>query len=274
MGSPVRAATALRPAARGRDTATWESASRVAYDLATGMTWLATERRPGEYQFTLTRREVDAGALCYSGQADASRLSALSALAGSLAGLLGISVSAATRLLEGFGSLAALRRADPAVLRATHGLSPRQTRRLADALDLATSLLLEPRDEQPQVRGPHDAARLVLPEMGLLEREQMRLLLLNTRNRLIAAVTLYHGTTSECPVRVAEIMREAVRHNAVALIVVHNHPSGTIEPSPDDVRITRSLVRAGELLDISVLDHLVVSSQSYTSLRERGLGWS
>ncbi len=261
------------PAVGRRSTATWQSAPRAAYDLFAGVTWLATEQRPGEYRVTLSRTAGHCPP-CHSGRAAPGPAADLPAVAGPLARLLDTSISTATRLLENHGSLAALRQTDRAVLQSNHGLSARQAQRLADALDLAASLLLERRAEQPQVRGPHDAARLVLPEMGLLEREQMRLLLLNTRNRLIAAVTLYHGTTSECQVRVAEIMREAVRHNAVSLIVVHNHPSGTADPSPEDVRITRSLVQAGELLDISVLDHLVIGRDVFTSLRERGLGWS
>jgi len=126
---------------------------------------------------------------------------------------------------------------------------------------------------QPQMTSPADAARLLVPEMSLLESEQMRVLLLNTKNRLIATVTLYNGTVSACQVRVGEIFREAVRHNATSLILVHNHPSDDPTPSPEDVAITREIVQAGRLLDIDVLDHLVVGGDAYTSLRERGLGW-
>ncbi len=109
--------------------------------------------------------------------------------------------------------------------------------------------------------------------MSLLESEQMRVLLLNTKNRLIATVTLYNGTVSACQVRVGEIFREAVRHNATSLILVHNHPSADPTPSPEDVAITREVVRAGQLLDVEVLDHLVIGGDTYTSLRERGVGW-
>jgi DNA repair protein RadC len=114
---------------------------------------------------------------------------------------------------------------------------------------------------------------LLLPEMGLLEAEQMRLLLLDTKNRLIAALTLYAGTVSACQVRVAEVFREAVRRNASALILAHNHPSGMADPSPEDVRLTREVVQAGRLLGVDVLDHLIIGADAYTSLRERGLGW-
>jgi len=126
---------------------------------------------------------------------------------------------------------------------------------------------------QPQMTSPADAARLLVPEMSLLESEQMRVLLLNTKNRLIATVMLYNGTVSACQIRVGEIFREAVRHNATSLILVHNHPSADPTPSPEDVAITREVVRAGQLLDVEVLDHLVIGGDTYTSLRERGVGW-
>jgi len=193
-----------------------------------------------------------------------------SALLGRVAG---VDLAVASALLDRYGSLGALRRVDASILRTAHGLTRRQAERLVDALDLATRVLIEPREERPRVTSPRDAARLVLPEMGLLESEQMRVLLLNTKNRLITAVTLYSGTVSACHVRVAEVFREAVRHNATALILLHNHPSGATDPSPEDVQLTREVIQAGRLLDVSVLDHLVVGRNAFTSLRERDLGW-
>ena len=190
-----------------------------------------------------------------------------------LARIVGTRPTNAARLLADYGSLRALRHADVPTLGAQHDLTQRQIARLQDALDLAARLMMEPCEARPKVTGPQDAARLVLPEMGLLESEQMRVLLLNTKNRLIAAITLYNGTVSACHVRLAEVFREAVRCNASALIVVHNHPSGDPTPSPEDVAITREAVRAGQLLDVGVLDHLVVGGNVYTSLRERRLGW-
>ncbi len=190
-----------------------------------------------------------------------------------LARVAGIAPDVVVGLLGHYGSLGALRRADAPTLRAAHGLTRRQADRLVDALDLATRLLLEPREERPRVTSPRDAAQLVLAEMGALESEQMRVLLLDTKNHLIAAVTLYAGTVNACHVRVAEVFREAVRRNATSLILAHNHPSGAVEPSPEDIALTHEVVQAGKLLDVEVLDHLVVSAGSYTSLHERGLGW-
>jgi len=190
-----------------------------------------------------------------------------------LARVTGVAPAVAATLLNHYGSLGDLRHVDAPTLHATHGLTRHQAGRLVDALDLATRLLVEPKEERPRVTSPRDAARLVLPEMGLLESEQMRVLLLDTKNRLIAAVTLYAGTVNACHVRVAEVFREAVRRNATSLILAHNHPSGAVDPSPEDVALTCELVQAGRLLGVDVLDHLVVAAGAYTSLHERGLGW-
>ena len=73
--------------------------------------------------------------------------------------------------------------------------------------------------------------------------------------------------------RVAEVLREAVRENCPAIVVVHNHPSGDPTPSPEDVEVTKQIVEAGKLMDIDVLDHLIVAQTRFISLREKGLGF-
>jgi DNA repair protein RadC len=109
--------------------------------------------------------------------------------------------------------------------------------------------------------------------MGGLEQEHLRTLLLDTKNRVLASPTIYVGSVNASIIRVSEIFREAVRENATALIVAHNHPSGDPTPSPEDVHVTRSIVEAGSLLGIDVLDHLVIGHQRFVSLKERGLGF-
>ena len=111
-------------------------------------------------------------------------------------------------------------------------------------------------------------------EMSVLEQEHMRVLLLDTRNRVLAVPTVYQGSLNTSVVRVSEIFRDAIRQNAAAIIVVHNHPSGDPTPSSEDVAVTRSIIIAGKLLDIEVLDHLVIGNQRFVSLKERGLAFS
>ena len=124
-----------------------------------------------------------------------------------------------------------------------------------------------------QVRTPADVATLLLSEMSMLEREVFAVVILDTRNRVLRHQTLYQGSLNQSQVRVAEVFQEAIRRNAAAIIVAHNHPSGDPSPSPEDIAVTRDLVSAGKLLGIDVLDHLVIGRARWVSLRERGLGF-
>jgi DNA repair protein RadC len=90
---------------------------------------------------------------------------------------------------------------------------------------------------------------------------------------VLAIRTVYQGSVNQAQVRIAEVFREAIRHNAVALIAVHNHPSGDPTPSAADVALTAALAKAGDLLDVDVLDHLIIGRGRHTSLRRLGLGF-
>ena len=112
-------------------------------------------------------------------------------------------------------------------------------------------------------------------DMGLLPEEHLRVILLNTRNHVIEIVEVYKGSVNSSQVRVAEVFQAAIAQKASAIIVTHNHPSGDITPSPDDVAVTRAIVQAGKMLDIQCLDHLIVGANGqWCSLKERGLGFN
>ena len=100
------------------------------------------------------------------------------------------------------------------------------------------------------------------------------MLLLNTRNQVLGIPEIYKGNVSSAVVRTAEVFRPAVREGCPSIIVVHNHPSGDPTPSSDDARVTEQLVKAGRLLDIDVLDHVVVAQGGFVSLKDRGLGFT
>lgn len=181
----------------------------------------------------------------------------------------------ATHLLVTFGGLAGLARASIEEMAAVHGIGTAKATQIKAALELGKRLGIAFPEERPQVKSPADVANLVLLEMGLLEQEEMRVLLLDTKSRVLAMHTVYVGNLNTSLVRVGELFRDAVRANCAAVVVVHNHPSGDPTPSPEDVSVTREIVQeAGKLLGIEVLDHLVIGRQKYVSLKERGLGFN
>jgi DNA repair protein RadC len=182
-------------------------------------------------------------------------------------------VALSTRLLSQFGGLAGLAKASFGDLAAVKGLGTAKTAQLKAAIELGRRLLVSSPDSRPQITSPLDAANLLMLEMGGLEQEHLRTLLLDTKNRVLASPTVYVGNVNSSIIRVSEIFRDAVRENATAIIVAHNHPSGDPTPSPEDVQVTRSIVEAGSLLGIDVLDHLVIGHQRFVSLKERGLGF-
>lgn len=146
---------------------------------------------------------------------------------------------------------------------------PKELRALLETL----GAILRPLNRE-QIKSPADVAALLLVEMGHLDQEELRAVLLDTKNRVQDIVTVYRGSLNTSLIRVGEVFKAAVRWNSAALIVAHNHPSADPTPSPEDVLVTRHIVEAGKLLDVEVLDHLVVGQGRWVSLRERGLGFS
>ena len=124
-----------------------------------------------------------------------------------------------------------------------------------------------------QIHRPSDVADRLTIQLGTLEREELHVLLLNTRNIVIDQERVYQGNVSASLVRVGELFRSAVQRHAAGIILVHNHPSGDPTPSPDDLHLTAEVVAAGRLLDIAVLDHLIIGGGTFVSLRDRGVSF-
>ena len=182
-------------------------------------------------------------------------------------------VALSQRLLVQHGGLGGLNRIAFGDLCDERGMGTAKACALKAALELGRRLMMEDA-QRIQIRSPQDVASLLMIEMGHLENECLRTVLLNTKNHVLAMPTIYQGSVNQMGIRVGELFREAVRHNATAMIVVHNHPSGDPTPSPEDVAVTRTLVEAGKMMDIEVLDHLVIGKQKFVSLKERRLGFS
>ena len=149
------------------------------------------------------------------------------------------------------------------------GLSRTQAQRLSVICELAQRLALVDPGEHPRIVSADDAAALLRPLMVHLEHEEFRVLVLDTKNCVIANVLLYTGTVSSSSLRVAEVFRPAIVRNSPNILVAHNHPSGDSSPSPEDYEVSRQLVEAGRVLDIEMLDHLIIGNPRYVSLKER-----
>ncbi len=182
-------------------------------------------------------------------------------------------VEVGQRLLKKFNGLGGLHRAPIKELMGQHAIGEAKAAQIKAAIELGNRLRLEAPNERASINSPEDAAALVQFEMSALEQEHLRVILLDRRNRVLEIVEVYKGSVNSSQVRVGELFKDAIRANASAIIVVHNHPSGDPTPSPDDVAVTRALVQAGKLLDVDVLDHMVIGQGKSVSLKERGLGF-
>jgi len=157
----------------------------------------------------------------------------------------------------------------------------REKRQVAETLaklrqlhdELNTQLYNHPA-ERPTIHTPRDAFAILRCFLGALDHEELWVLNLDTRNRLLHLVKLYQGSVNSSQVRVAEVFRAAIADNAPTIILTHNHPSGDPTPSPEDVAVTRAIVQAGKILDIDVVDHLIITHDHYVSLKERSLGFN
>jgi len=206
-----------------------------------------------------------------------ARIYAVGASAASLVELLGAVLGnpdTALAVLNQFPTLEDIARASNAELEDVAGIGKPSAARIRAALELGRRLVSTLPHERPCISSPSDAANLVMSEMSLLEQEQLRVILLDTRNRVQGIQIIYQGSLNTTMVRIAELFREAIRANCAGIIVVHSHPSGDPNPSPEDVALTRDAIQAGKLLSVEVLDHLVIGKGSFVSLHERGLGFS
>ncbi len=144
---------------------------------------------------------------------------------------------------------------------------------LANRYEVATVKRAEVRS---RISCPNDAWPLVM-EMTDLAQEQMRVLLLDTRNQVLGIQVVYQGNINTCIIRPAEVFRQAIIENAKTIVLVHNHPSGEYSLSKEDVKVTQQLIDVGKLLGIFVLDHLVVGKNGLISMKEsviEGLNWN
>ena len=192
-------------------------------------------------------------------------------------GLKGASaIQVAEHLLKKFESLDNLARASLADLRQIKGIGRDKAIALKSAFTLATRMARELQRESPVLDTPERIASLLREENRMYEVENFQVVLLNTRRRLIRVERISQGTLDTILVHPREVFRAAISASAAAVVLAHNHPSGDPTPSEGDIKVTRDLIRGGQLLKIEVLDHIILGKatlerpRDYTSLRELG----
>jgi DNA repair protein RadC len=180
------------------------------------------------------------------------------------------------QLLQKYGCLQSLARASVEDLRTVRGIGRDKAVTLVAAFTLARKMAEELREEAPLLDTPEAVATLMREDNRLRDVETFQVLLLNTRRRLISVMKISEGTLDTILVHPREVFKSAISANAAAIILTHNHPSGDPSPSEADIKVTRDLIRAGQLLKIDVLDHVVLGRatqerpKDFASLRELG----
>ena len=181
-------------------------------------------------------------------------------------------LSVSARILSTFEGLRGLSRASFGELAKQHAMGEAKASQLLAAMELGKRLLME-MPQQRIIRSAEDVYAMLFGEMALLEKEELRVLLLTTRHEVIREKTVYIGNVSSVVIRIGEVFREAVREGCPSLIAVHNHPSGDPSPSAEDVNLTKQLIEAGRLLGIDVLDHVVIARKGFVSMKEKRMGF-
>ncbi len=196
-------------------------------------------------------------------------------------GMKGVSaVTIAEQLLQKFGTLDSLARASLEDIRKVKGIGRDKAIALKSAFTLARRMADEIRGESPMLDTPERVADALREEFRLLDVETFKVVLVNTRRRLIRTEKISDGTLDTILVHPREVFRSAITSNAAAIILVHNHPSGDPTPSDADIKVTRDLIRAGQLLKIELLDHVILGRateqrpKDWSSLRELGYFYS
>lgn len=192
-------------------------------------------------------------------------------------GMKGVSaLQVADQLLKKFGSLANLARAPLEELRQVKGVGRDKAIALKSAFTLAQRMARELQAESPVLDNPERIADLLREDNRFYQVETFQVVLLNTRRKLIRVEPISQGTLDTLLVHPREVFKSAIAANAAALVLAHNHPSGDPTPSEADIKVTRDLIRAGQLLKIEVLDHIIMGRatherpRDFVSLRELG----
>ncbi|OPX94495.1 MAG: hypothetical protein A4E58_02570 [Syntrophorhabdus sp. PtaB.Bin006] len=177
----------------------------------------------------------------------------------------------AQELVRRFGSINGLSQATAEELSKVRGIGIAKAAQILACFELARRQDLEGETEDLDIRDPGDVVKVVRAGLRDKAKEHFKLILLNTRNKVIGVSTISIGTLNASLVHPREVFKEAVVRSASSVILVHNHPSNDLEPSEEDIRITRRMVEAGKIMGIEVLDHIIITRHQFMSLKAQGL---
>jgi DNA repair protein RadC len=180
-------------------------------------------------------------------------------------------LSLATHLLAEFHGLSGLAHASIKQLCEVPGIGPVKAAQLMAALELGKRLVQYNDDGRLQVTSSEDAARFFQPSLSIEQQENLYVMLLDTKHHSFRPVPIYLGNVNSISARPSEVFREAIKDNATAIIIAHNHPSGDPEPSPEDISLTKELSHLGRQWGIELLDHIIIGHKGYYSLKQHGL---
>jgi len=167
--------------------------------------------------------------------------------------------------LSGLGSLS------PQEISQIKGIGLAKAVTIASAVELGKRISILPMGDRPVIRSPQDAADLMMPRLRYENKEHFIALLLSTKNHVLAVPTISLGSLNASVVHPRELFRAAINQSAASVILIHNHPSGDPSPSQEDISLTKRLMEAGRILDISVLDHVIIGDGRYVSFKEKGI---
>jgi DNA repair protein RadC len=179
-------------------------------------------------------------------------------------------IEIAARLYNDFRGLSGIYSAGIRELSSVSGIGTVKAIRILSSLEAGRRILASSDLEMQNCDSPLNVWKCLLPEIACLKQEEFRVIVLDNKNRIIRITRISIGTVSETIVHPREIFRDAVKESGVSIILAHNHPSGVLTPSREDIEVTRRIIDAGKIMGIHLLDHLIVSDRGYLSMKEEG----
>lgn len=177
----------------------------------------------------------------------------------------------ASRLLHELGGIAALRRVGVGTLEQLSGVGPGKASRILAAIELGRRVVSRPLPRRARIGSSREVYAALRPRLGDADTERFLAIALDAKNRPVAELEIARGGLSACPVSPADVFRALLREAAAGVVFVHNHPSGEPSPSSEDVALTERLRRAGDLLGVRVLDHVIIGREGWFSFLDAGL---